>query len=218
MSQRAFMKGVWTAALILSVAVLAGAPRPILADEAKASGWKSTAGKYAVFDTSEGKIVCLLYEKEAPKTVENFVGLATGAKEFTDPATRSQAKRPYFDGTKFHRIIPGFMMQGGDPLGTGTGGPGYTVPDEIVPSLKFDVAGRLAMANTGRPNTGGSQFFITQNPYPALNGGYTIFGQVVEGQSVVDHVCKDFGSPTSQGTPKKEILLKKLTIETVAGK
>jgi peptidyl-prolyl cis-trans isomerase A (cyclophilin A) len=150
--------------------------------------------------------------------VESFVGLAAGTKEFTDPVTHAQAKRPYFDGTKFHRIIPGFMMQGGDPLGAGTGGPGYTVPDEIVPSLKFDVAGRLAMANTGRPNTGGSQFFITQNPYPALNGGYTIFGQVVEGQAVVDHVCKDFGSPTSQGTPKKEILLKKLTIETVASK
>jgi peptidyl-prolyl cis-trans isomerase A (cyclophilin A) len=200
------------------VAALAGAPRTIGAEEAKAPGWKSTAGKYAVFDTSEGTIVCRLYEKEAPKTVESFVGLAAGTKEFTDPVTHAQAKRPYFDGTKFHRIIPGFMMQGGDPLGAGTGGPGYTVPDEIVPSLKFDVAGRLAMANTGRPNTGGSQFFITQNPYPALNGGYTIFGQVVEGQAVVDHVCKDFGSPTSQGTPKKEILLKKLTIETVASK
>jgi peptidyl-prolyl cis-trans isomerase A (cyclophilin A) len=98
-------------------------------------------------------------------------------------------KRPLYPGTVFHRVIPNFMIQGGDPLGTGMGDPGFTLPDEIAPALKFDVPGRMAMANVGRPHTGGCQFFITEVPYPSLNGGYTIFGQVVDGQDVVNKIA-----------------------------
>lgn len=164
----------------------------------------------AIMDTSEGRIVVRLFEKESPITVENFASLAEGAKEFTDPAGRQKAKRRYYDGTKFHRIIPSFMMQGGDPLGTGSGGPGFNIKDEFHPSLKFDRPGLLAMANAG-PNTGGSQFFITQVPTPWLDGKHTIFGEVVEGQEIVDRVCRTLGS--AQGRPIKDVVLKTLTIE-----
>src|SRR5882672_7483355 len=131
MSER-MLKLTRSTMLVLAVAAIAGPHAAPGAEEAKGSGWRSHAGKYAVFDTSEGKIVCRLFEKEAPKTIENFVGLAQGTKEFTDPVAHSQVKRPFYDGTKFHRIIPGFMMQGGDPLGSGAGGPGYTIDDEFV--------------------------------------------------------------------------------------
>jgi peptidyl-prolyl cis-trans isomerase A (cyclophilin A) len=178
-------------------------------------GWKAEAGLYAVLDTTEGRIVCKLFDKTAPKTVENFVGLAEGTKEFKDPVAGVQAKRPYFNDTKFHRVIPGFMMQGGDPTGTGQRGPGYTIPDEFSADVKFDKPGRLAMANVGRPNTGGSQFFITQVPTAWLNGKHTIFGQVVEGQDVVNKVCGSLG--TKSGKPTKEIILKTVTIERVGG-
>jgi peptidyl-prolyl cis-trans isomerase A (cyclophilin A) len=202
---------------VLALAATAfAAPRSARADEVKAPAWKSQAGKYAVFDTSEGKIVCKLFDKEAPKTVENFVGLATGTKEFKDPVAGSQAKRPYFDGTKFHRIIPGFMMQGGDPTATGTGGPGYTIDDEFAPSLNFNEKGMLAMARTNAPHSAGSQFFITTGATTFLNGKYAIFGKVVEGQEVVDRICSTIGTP--EGHPKKDVLLKKLTIENVASK
>jgi peptidyl-prolyl cis-trans isomerase A (cyclophilin A) len=164
----------------------------------------------AIMETTEGRIVCRLFEKESPATVENFVGLAEGTKEFTDPVARVKAKRRYFDGTKFHRVIPSFMMQGGDPLGTGTGGPGFHIKDEFHPSLRFDRPGLLAMANAG-PDTGGSQFFITQVPTPWLDSKHTIFGEVVEGQDVVDRVCRTLGS--AQGRPTKEIVLKSVTIE-----
>jgi cyclophilin family peptidyl-prolyl cis-trans isomerase len=182
-------------------------------DAAKGAGWKSEPGTYAVLDTSEGKVVLRFFEKEAPASVESFIGLAEGTKEFTDPVSGSKAKRPYFDGTKFHRIIPGFMMQGGDPTGTGTGGPGFTIKDEWNNGLGFDRPGRVGVARKNQPNTAGSQFFITQVPYPSLSGQYTVFGQVVEGQEVVDHVCKDIG--TSSGKPTKDVILKKVTIERV---
>lgn len=134
-------------------------------------------GPTAVFDTSMGRMTCGLYSKEAPRMVANFVGLATGSKEYTDPVSHKKVQRkPYYDGTTFHRVIPGFMIQGGDPSGTGTGDPGYFVNDEITPDLNFDGAGRLAMANAG-PNTNGSQFFITVAPQPSLDQNYTIFGQ-----------------------------------------
>ncbi|HZE88077.1 MAG TPA: peptidylprolyl isomerase [Verrucomicrobiae bacterium] len=164
----------------------------------------------ATIETSEGKIVVRLFEKESPITVENFVGLAEGTKEFTDPVKREKTKRRYYDGTKFHRIIPSFMMQGGDPLGTGTGGPGFNIKDEFHPTLKFDRPGLLAMANAG-PNTGGSQFFITQIPTPWLTGKHTIFGEVVQGQDIVERICGTLGSP--QGRPTKEVLVKSITIE-----
>ena len=123
-------------------------------------------GPTVLFDTTMGRMTCKLFEKEAPEAVANFVGLATGTKECTDPKTNQKVQgKPFYDGTTFHRVIPGFMIQGGDPLGTGEGDPGYEFKDEFDPNLNFDVPGRLAMANSG-PNTNGSQFFITETPQP----------------------------------------------------
>ncbi|MGC1871773.1 MAG: peptidylprolyl isomerase [Acidobacteriaceae bacterium] len=134
-------------------------------------------GPTAVLDTSMGRMTCGLYTKEAPIAVANFIGLATGTKEFKDPITHKKVRgKPFYNGTTFHRVIPGFMIQGGDPTGTGEGDPGYFFNDEIDPNLNFNVAGRLAMANAG-PNTNGSQFFITVGPQPSLDQHYTIFGQ-----------------------------------------
>ena len=134
-------------------------------------------GPTAVIDTSMGQMRCKLFSKEAPNTVANFIGLATGAKDWSNPATHAKEHGvPLYNGLTFHRLIPGFMIQGGDPAGDGSGDPGYLINDEIVPDLLFDVPGRLAMANSG-PNTDGSQFFITVAPQPHLDGGYTIFGQ-----------------------------------------
>jgi peptidyl-prolyl cis-trans isomerase A (cyclophilin A) len=179
------------------------------------ASWKEKPGMYAVFETSHGTIVAELYPKMAPQTVDNFVGLAEGTKEYTDPNLGQKVKRHFYDGLKFHRIIPGFMMQGGDPLGSGTGGPGYNIPDEFSSELMFDVPGRLAMARTPRPNSAGSQFFITQAPYPSLNKQYAIFGQVVDGQSVVDTICSTIGTPG--GAPRETVIMKKVTIERIKG-
>src|ERR1700724_542002 len=134
-------------------------------------------GPTAVLDTSMGRVTCRLFDKQAPQTAANFVALAEATKDWTAPTRREKEhNKPLYDGTIFHRVIPGFMAQGGDPLGNGMGDPGYYVPDEIDPSLMFDVPGRLAMANSG-PNTEGPQFFITEESYPTLNGNSTIFGQ-----------------------------------------
>jgi peptidyl-prolyl cis-trans isomerase A (cyclophilin A) len=131
----------------------------------------------AIIDTTAGKMTCTLLPKKAPIGVDNFIGLATGTKDWTDPATHAKKhKVPLYDGTIFHRVIPEFMIQGGDPTGTGRGDPGYRFKNETSPDLGFDRPGRLAYANAG-PDTNGSQFFITEVPYPSLNGGYTIFGQ-----------------------------------------
>jgi peptidyl-prolyl cis-trans isomerase A (cyclophilin A) len=146
-------------------------------------------GVYAVIYTSMGNVVCRLFDREAPKTVANFRGLATGTKAWTDPATGTVKRTPLYSGTTFHRVIPEFMIQGGDPTGTGMGSPGYKFEDEIDASHTLDHAGILAMANSG-PNTNGSQFFITVAPTPWLNGKHTIFGEVVSGQDVVDAVSK----------------------------
>lgn len=173
---------------------------------------KRKPGMYATLETSMGKIVCELYPKESPKTVDNFVGLAEGTKEFTDPKTSKKMKKLYYDGTIFHRVIPNFMIQGGDLTGTGRGGPGYQFEDEVASGLKFDRPGRLAMANAG-PNTNGSQFFITHVPTPHLSGRHTIFGQVIEGQDVVNKM----GSiPRGAGDkPTTPVVLTKVTIERV---
>ena len=144
-------------------------------------------GLYAIFETTLGEITCQLFPGQAPKTVETFVGLAKGTREFLDPKTRQRAKRPFYDGLIFHRVIPAFMIQGGCPLGNGTGGPGFQFEDEFADGLGFDQPGRLAMANAG-PNTNGSQFFITVGPTDWLNHRHTIFGQVVKGHDVVDQV------------------------------
>lgn len=145
-------------------------------------------GLYATITTSLGTIVARLYDKQSPITVQNFVDLARGTKEWTDPATRQKVKRPLYNGLIFHRVIPGFMIQTGDPLGTGTGGT-TAIPDEFDPTLTFDRPGKLGMANAG-PGTGSSQFFITEVPTPHLDGKHTIFGQVVEGQDVVEKIAR----------------------------
>jgi len=149
---------------------------------------QGTGDLYAIFQTSEGNLTIKLFEKDAPKTVANFVGLATGKKKWTDP--RSGAAKegvPLYDGTVFHRVIPQFMIQGGDPLGTGTGDPGYRFEDEFGSGRRFDKPGLLAMANAG-PNTNGSQFFITEVPTPHLNNRHTIFGEVLKGGELVPKI------------------------------
>ena len=138
---------------------------------------------HAVFTTSEGTFKVKLFDQEVPNTVANFVGLAEATKEFTDPKTGQKAKRPFYDGLSFHRVIPNFMIQGGCPTGTGTGDPGYRFADEFHPSLRHDQAGKLSMANAG-PNTNGSQFFITVAPTPWLDNKHAIFGEVIEGLDV----------------------------------
>ena len=144
---------------------------------AQASRASSSAEPTAVFDTTVGTLRCKLFEKETPTTVMNFIGLATGTREWKNPVSHVTKKGvPLYDGTIFHRVIPNFMIQGGDPSGTGAGDPGYKFNDEFVSSLHFDRPGRLAMANSG-PNTNGSQFFITEVPVPHLDGHHTIFGQ-----------------------------------------
>jgi peptidyl-prolyl cis-trans isomerase B (cyclophilin B) len=144
--------------------------------------------KLAHIETSKGEIVLELFEKDAPGTVANFVGLATGTKEFTDPKTGKKTRRNYYDGLTFHRVIPNFMIQGGCPLGTGTGGPGYTIKDELAGNPRKHLRGTLSMAKTAAPDSGGSQFFICHAPQPHLDRKHTVFGQVVSGQEVVDAI------------------------------
>ena len=171
-------------------------------------------GPTAVMDTSMGRITCRLFDKQAPATVANFIGLAEGTKDWTSPATHEKEHgKPLYDGTIFHRVIPGFMAQGGDPLGNGLGDPGYYIQDEIDPSLMFDVPGRLAMANSG-PNTDGSQFFVTEEIQPDLNGHYTIFGQC-DPSSVL--VVKTITRVERDGRdkPLTPVVLKKVTIVPV---
>ena len=146
-------------------------------------------GLYAIVQTSMGDITILLLENDAPKTVANFVGLATGTKAYIDPKTGEETKGNFYDGLTFHRVIPDFMIQGGCPLGNGTGGPGYKFEDEFSDKVQFDGPGYLAMANSG-PNTNGSQFFITVAATPGLTGRHTIFGKVIDGQDVADAISK----------------------------
>ena len=169
-------------------------------------------GEYAVIYTSMGDIVCRLFDKTAPKTVANFTGLATGKKAWTDPETGTLKHTPLYSGTTFHRVIPGFMIQGGDPLGTGEGTPGYNFNDEIDPNRSFDKPGILAMANSG-PNTNGSQFFITVTPQPRLDGHYSIFGEVVSGQDVADAISQ---VPRDEDDkPLKPVKILRIAIRTV---
>jgi peptidyl-prolyl cis-trans isomerase A (cyclophilin A) len=168
-------------------------------------------GPTVLFDTSMGRLTCQLFTEEAPQTAANFVGLATGTKTWTDPSTHLPvASKPFYNGTQFHRVIPGFMIQGGDQLANGTGDAGYYIPDEISPNLRFDVPGRLAMANGG-PNTNSSQFFITEVAKPELNGHYSIFGQcdphsvlIVASIARVDRNAED--------KPYAPVLLNKVTV------
>jgi peptidyl-prolyl cis-trans isomerase A (cyclophilin A) len=171
------------------------------------------AGTYALFNTSEGQIVTRLFEKEAPKTVANFIELAEGSREWTHPVSNAKSKDKLYDGSIFHRVIPDFMIQGGDPAGTGFGGPGYRFEDETKGSPhKFNVPGKLAMANSG-PNTNGSQFFITVAATDWLTGKHTIFGEVVEGQNIVEKISRVARS--SQDKPNKPVVIESLVIERV---
>ncbi|OGB88103.1 cyclophilin [candidate division WOR-1 bacterium RIFCSPLOWO2_02_FULL_46_20] len=165
---------------------------------------------YAILETNQGDITCQLYSRAAPKTVANFVLLAKGEKEWTDPRTHKQSKEPLYNGTIFHRVIPDFMIQGGDPLGLGIGGPGYKFEDEFVDELTFSEAGILAMANSG-PGTNGSQFFITVVPTDWLNGRHTIFGKVMAGQEVVEAISKV--KTGANDKPQDPVVLKKVTIK-----
>ena len=166
-------------------------------------------GTYVVFNTNLGTITCRLFEKEAPNTVANFIGLVEGTKEWLDPKTGEKVKKPFYDGLIFHRIIPNFMIQGGDPEGTGRGGPGYTFADEFSPKLKHDKPGRLSMANAG-PHTNGSQFFITLAPTTWLDNRHSIFGEVVEGQDIIDKITK--AQRDGNDRPLKEIAMESVKI------
>ena len=164
---------------------------------------------YATLKTSLGDVVVQLFDDKAPKTVGNFVELASGTKEWTDPKTREKVKRPLYSGTIFHRVIPGFMIQGGDPLGNGTGGPGYRFEDEFHPELRHSRAGMVSMANAG-PNTNGSQFFIIHKATPWLDGKHSVFGEVVKGHNVVDaiaNVPRDF-----RDRPLKDVVIQEVVI------
>jgi peptidyl-prolyl cis-trans isomerase A (cyclophilin A) len=170
-------------------------------------------GTYAVFNTSEGKITVQLFEAEAPITVKNFIELAEGAREWTHPLTHAKSTNKLYDGTIFHRVIPDFMIQGGDPAGSGMGGPGYRFQDETRGSRhNFDQPGKLAMANSG-PGTNGSQFFITVAPTGWLTGKHTIFGEVVEGQDIVVKISKV--ARNGQDKPHKPVVLESVTIKRV---
>jgi peptidyl-prolyl cis-trans isomerase A (cyclophilin A) len=167
-------------------------------------------GVYAQFVTSEGSFTVRLFDQEAPKTVENFVGLAEGTKQWTDPKTNQKVTRPYYDGVIFHRVIDGFMVQSGDPLGQGIGGPGYTFSDEFHPTLRHNKAGILSMANRG-PNTNGGQFFITLGATPHLDDRHSVFGEVTEGMDVVRKIGSTATGP--QDRPVRPIVIQTIKIE-----
>jgi peptidyl-prolyl cis-trans isomerase A (cyclophilin A) len=163
----------------------------------------------ATFETSMGSFSVRLMPEHAPATVDNFVSLATGAREWTDP-NGDRTSQPLYDGTIFHRVISDFMIQGGDPRGTGTGGPGYTFEDEVANGPSFDRPGLLAMANAG-PGTNGSQFFVTVTATPWLTGKHTIFGEVVDGYDVVERISKTETGP--QDRPKPDVVLERVRID-----
>ena len=167
-------------------------------------------GTYARFVTTEGDFTVRLFDQEAPQTVENFVGLAEGTKQWSDPRSNQKVQTPYYDGTIFHRVINGFMIQGGDPLGQGIGGPGYNFADEFHPKLRHSKAGILSMANRG-PNTNGGQFFITLAPTPHLDDRHTVFGEVVDGMDVVSKIGR--AKTGDRDRPAKDVVIQNVTIE-----
>lgn len=183
---------------------------------AASAAWAQSAslkpGLYAVFDTSEGVITAQLFEKYTPVAVKTFVGLAEGTKPWHDPKTHSWVKRPMYNGITFHRVVREEMIQSGDPTGRGNHDCGFTIRDEFLPGLQFDRPGRLAMANTGKPDSGGCQFFITEQAVMRWNNNYTIFGQVVGGQDVVHRINV---KPLYGERPVEPIMLKSVAIKRV---
>lgn len=169
-------------------------------------------GLYAVFNTSQGSFTARLYEKETPVTVRNFVALAQGTQATLDPKSGKPVRRPFYEGITFHRVVRGEMIQSGDPSGTGAHNCGVNIRDEILPGLRFDGAGKLAMANIGKPDTGGCQFFITVNAMGPWNGNYTIFGTIVEGQDVVTAINR---MPLRGDRPIDPVKLNSVTIQRV---
>src|SRR4051812_34088054 len=167
-------------------------------------------GLYAIFHTAMGDFTAVLYAKDTPHTVQTFVGLATGLQPWLDPESRKPVKRPLYNDSTFYRVVPGDMIQAGDPTGKGTHNCGFTIRDEILPGLRFERGGVLAMANTGQPDTGGCQFFITVGPMPVWNGKYTIFGQVVEGLDVVNKINH---GPVHEDRPLNPVKLESVTIQ-----
>ncbi len=167
---------------------------------------------HAIIHTNHGIIDVKLFEHKAPKTVANFVGLATGKRTWTDPDTFTERNDPFYDGVIFHRVIPGFMIQGGDRLGKGTGGPGYRFADEFHPELRHTKAGMLSMANAG-PNTNGSQFFITEGPTPHLDGRHAIFGEVVEGMDVVNAIAQ--APRNGRDRPHTDVVMQRVEIKRI---
>jgi peptidyl-prolyl cis-trans isomerase A (cyclophilin A) len=165
---------------------------------------------FAHFDTTLGEFTVELFDTKVPKTVANFTGLAEGTKEWKHPKTGLKHKAPYYDGIIFHRVIDGFMIQGGDPLGAGYGGPGYQFEDEFHPDLRHDKPGILSMANAG-PGTNGSQFFITLGPTPHLDRKHSVFGVVVKGMDVVSKIGKVKTGPNDR--PATPVVMNKVTIE-----
>ena len=202
------------AMVLMGGALVAQTPDAPKADAAKAETAPAKParenGLYAVMNTTLGAITLRLFEKETPVTVKNFTGLVRGTKEFRDPKTGQMVKRPFFTGITFHRVIPGFMIQAGDPTARGDYNAGYAIADEFVPTLKFDVPGRLAMANIGEPHTGSTQFFITDGTPTHLNGHHTIFGQVIDGQDVVKKIA---GVPTVSDKPKTPVKILSIKLE-----
>jgi cyclophilin family peptidyl-prolyl cis-trans isomerase len=179
----------------------------------KAATTAASGNPVAVFDTTAGKLRCTLFQTQTPATIANFIGLATGTKDWTNPVSHvTKHKTPLYDGTIFHRVIPNFMIQGGDPAGNGSGDPGYTFKDEFASGLTFDRPGRLAMANSG-PNTNGSQFFITEVPTPHLNGRHTIFGQCDDASvALVKQIARMARDPRDD-RPFRPVRINKVIIE-----
>ncbi len=185
-------------------------PSPAKAETTQATKKKGFKNMYALFDTTMGNIKCRLFFDKVPNTVANFTDLAEGKKEWIDSSSRTKKKTHFFDGLVFHRVIPKFMIQGGDPLGNGTGGPGYQFKDEFASDLKHDKPGMLSMANSGK-DTNGSQFFITSVATPWLDRKHTIFGEVIEGMDVVDAISNT-PRDSSNDKPLKSVVINKLTI------
>ena len=206
------MKGLMIILIVMSITLLIASINSVAQEKVD---WQHIPGVYAEFETTMGKIICKIFVDEAPKTTANFIGLAEGKKEFVDPVSGKNVKKPFYDGLIFHRVIPKFMIQSGDPTGTGRGGPGYRFEDEFHYALRFDKPGKLAMANSG-PNTNGSQFFITLGPTPWLDGRHTIFGQVIEGQDVVEKIAN--ADRNNQDRPLQDIVIKKVIIKNIIKK